>query len=110
MSEKLLTEKYAEQLQGVLECYDRVIISGHLGSLSYAQGMTRYLNSQHIRIFDYTQFAEPLRDEIKQRMNEVAQENGVQIEYIAKKTWRKEERIKEILRERGDAPGVTRPG
>ena len=52
MSENLLIEKYAEQLQGVLECYDRVIIIGHLGSLSYAQGMTQYLNSQHIRIFD----------------------------------------------------------
>jgi len=107
MSEKLLTEKYAEQLQGVLECYDRVIISGHLGSLSYAQGMTRYLNSQHIRIFDYTQFAEPLRDEIKEKMAEVAQENGLQIEYIGKKTWRKEDRIKEIIRERGEAPGVV---
>ena len=89
MSEELLTEKYAEQLQGVLECYDRVIILGHLGPLSYAQGMTCYLNGQHIRIFDYSQFTEPLRDEIKARIAEVAQENGVQIEYIGKKSWRK---------------------
>jgi len=107
MSEELLTEKYAEQLQGVLECYDRVIILGHLGPLSYAQGMTCYLNGQHIRIFDYPQFAEPLRDEIKARLAEVAQENGLQIEYIGKKSWRKEDRIKEIIRERGEAPGVV---
>jgi len=107
MSEKLLTEKYADQLQGVLECYDRVIIVGHLGPLSYAQGMTYYLNSQHIRIFDHAKFAEPLRDEIKARIVEVAQENGLQIEYIGKKKWRKEDRIKEIIRERGEAPGVV---
>jgi hypothetical protein len=52
MSEKLLTEKYDELLKGVLECYDRVIIVGHLGPLSYAQGMTSYLYGQRIRIFD----------------------------------------------------------
>jgi hypothetical protein len=94
-------------VQGVLECYDRVIIVGHLGSLSYAQGMTQYLYGQHIRIFDYTQFAEPLRDEIKATMAEVAQQNGLKIEFIGKKRWRKEDRINEILQERGPAPGVV---
>ena len=68
MSEELLTEKYDNLLKGVLECYDRVIIVGHLGPLSYAQGMTNSLYGQQIRIFDYPQFAEPLRDEIKRTM------------------------------------------
>jgi hypothetical protein len=107
MSEELLTEKYAELLNGVLECYDRVIITGHLGPLSYAQGMTNYLYGQQIRIFDYTQFAEPLRDEIKGTMAEIAQENGLTIEYIGKKSWRKEERIKDIIKVRGEEPGVV---
>jgi hypothetical protein len=107
MSEELLTEKYADLLNGVLACYDRVIVSGHLGPLSYAQGMTNYLYSQQIRIFDYTQFAEPLRDQIKARMAEIATTNGVQIEYIGKKSWRKEVRIQEIIKERGEAPGIV---
>jgi hypothetical protein len=107
MREELLPDKYADLLQGVLECYDRVIIVGHLGSLSYAQGMSSYLYGQQIRIFDYTQFAEPLRDEIKERMQAIATENGLQIEYIGKKNWRKEERIEAIIKERGAAPGVV---
>jgi hypothetical protein len=107
MSEKLLTEKYDELLKGVLECYDRVIIVGHLGPLSYAQGMTSYLYGQRIRIFDYTKFAEPLRDEIKGRMQEIAAENGVKIEYIGKKSWRKEDRLQEIIKERGEEPGIV---
>jgi hypothetical protein len=107
MSEELLTEKYDELLNGVLECYDRIIVIGYLGSLSYAQGMTNYLYGQRIRIFDYTKFAEPLRDEIKARMGEIAKENGLEIEYIGKKKWRKEDRIKEIIKERGEEPGIV---
>jgi len=107
MSEELLTEKYDELLNGVLECYDRVIIVGHLGPLSYAQGMTNYLYGQQIRIFDYTKFAEPLRDEIKRTMKEIATENELKIDYIGKKRWRKEDRIKEIIKERGEEPGIV---
>jgi hypothetical protein len=107
MSEQLLTEKYDNLLNGVLECYDRVIIVGHLGPLSYAQGMTHYLYGQQIRIFDYAKFAEPLRDEIKGRMKEIATENGLKIEYISKKKGRKEARIKEIIKERGEEPGIV---
>ena len=107
MSEELLTEKYDELLNGVLECYDRVIIVGHLGPLSYAQGITSYLYGQQIRIFGYTKFAEPLRDEIKGTMTEIATEKGLKIEYIGKKRWRKEARIKEIIKERGEEPGIV---
>ena len=40
-------------------------------------------------------------------MTEIATENGLQIEYIGKKRWRKEDRIQEIIKERGDAPGIV---
>ncbi len=107
MSEELLSEKYAEQMKGVLESYDRVIVIGYLGPLSYAQGMTNYLYGQSIRIFDYPQFAEPLRNEIKERMAEIAAENGLKIDYLSQKGVRKEERIKAIIKERGAEPGVV---
>lgn len=66
MSTKLLTEKYEDDLYDVLDCLDRVIISGNVKQWCYAQGMTSYLYAQDILIFDYTQFAEPLRDAIRQ--------------------------------------------
>jgi hypothetical protein len=60
--DKLLSERFEQELDGVLSCYDRVVISGNLQSLCYAQGMTHYLYQQEICIFDYTKFAAPLRE------------------------------------------------
>jgi hypothetical protein len=82
MVTKLLPEKYHDELYGVLNCYDRVIITGHLQPLCYAKGMTGYLYRQRIRIFDYGQFAKPLRDEIRANAQAIAQENDLEIEFI----------------------------
>lgn len=107
MKTELLTAKYANELDGVLSCFDRIVVTGSLSPFCYAQGMTKYLYSQGIRIFDYVQFAEPLRDEIRANAEAVAQANGLTIEYIRKNDFRKEERIQEILGERGSEPGLV---
>lgn len=108
MSTKLLTEKYADDLYGVLHCYDRVIINGSVRQWSYAKGMTSYLYGQDIRIFSYTKFAEPLRDAVRQNAQALAEKNGLEIEFISKhKAFRKEARIKAILSERGTQPGLV---
>ncbi len=43
----LLTEKYGSEMYGVLNCYDRVVISGNLHPLCYAKvlefGQTAFL-------------------------------------------------------------------
>lgn len=108
MATKLITEKYQEKINGVLHCYDRVVISGNLQPLCYAKGMTKYLYTQQIRIFDYTQFAEPLRDIIRANAQTIAEENGLEIEFISKKDdFRKEERVKEIIESRGNHAGIV---
>jgi len=106
---RLLSDKYGAELHGVLKCFDRVIISGNLHPLCYAKGMTGYLYRRHIRIFDYTsQFAEPLRNAIRANAEAIAQEHGVEIEFIRRsKSCRKEDRIQEVLAERGDHPGLV---
>lgn len=108
MATKLLSEKYSAELHGVLNCYDRVIISGNLHPLCYDKGMTKYLYINNIRIFDYTEFAQPLRDAIRANAEAIAKENGLEIEFIRKsKSFRKEDRIRKILRARGDHPGLV---
>jgi hypothetical protein len=62
MAAKLLTEKYDADLYGVLNCYDRIIILGHLHPLCYEKGMTHFLYTHEIRIFDYKHLVQPLRD------------------------------------------------
>jgi hypothetical protein len=106
MAGKLLTEKYENKIQGVVECYDRILISGNLQPLCYAKGMTKYLYDHDIRIFDYAKFAEPLRELIRANMQAIAQENKISIEFVNHQM-RKEERVQEILQERGDEPGLV---
>jgi hypothetical protein len=105
--DELLSERYGKELDGVLSCYDRIVITGSLQPLCYAQGMTHYLYQQGIRIFDYAKFAEPLRERIRGNAEALAEAHGVKIEFVRKKDFRKENRIQQILKERGDQPGLV---
>ena len=108
MATMLMTEKYKTDIYGVLNCYDRVVISGHLQPLCYAKGMTKYLYTHEIRIFDYPEFAKPLRNKIRANACAVAEENGLEIECIKKqKSFRKEDRVKQIIKHRGNQPGLV---
>ena len=102
-----LTERYASKIRGVLSCFDRIVITGTLPDICYADAMSSHLRSKGIRIFDYTQFAEPLRDEIRLQAERLAGDNGLEIEFIRKKDFRKERRIKKIIAKRGDHPGLV---
>jgi hypothetical protein len=105
--DELLSERYCDDLDGVVSCYDRVVITGNIQPFCYAQGMTHYLYHQEIRIFDYAKFAEPLRDCIRENAEALAEANGVKIEFIRKKDFRKENRIQQILKRRGDQSGLV---
>lgn len=91
--ERTLAERFEKELKGVLNCYDRVVISGNVQGWCYAKGMTHYLYEQDIRIFDYAKFAEPLRERVRENAEALAKEAGVEIEFIRKKDFRKEARI-----------------
>lgn len=108
MAATLLPEKYETDLYGVLNCFDRVIISGNLQPLCYAKGMTGFLYQHGIRIFDYKELAQPLRDIIRTNAETIARENNLEIEFIRKsKSFRKEDRIHQILEARGNHPGLV---
>jgi len=80
---KLLTEHYQSELLGVLSCYDRIIITGTLSGGCYPMGMTGFLNSRHIKIFDYAKtFADPLRERIRQCAHDLAEAQGATIEHV----------------------------
>ena len=59
-------------------------------------------------MFDYPRFAEPLREEIRENAEKMAEKNGIEIEFVRSAgSFRKEDRIKEIMRNRGDYPGLV---
>jgi len=94
MSIELLTERYQNQITGILSCYDRIIIQGTLPKWCYASGMTSYFYEHQIKNFDYPKWAQPLRDAIRENAERLAAENGIEIEFVrSKKSFRKEERV-----------------
>ena len=103
----LLTERYAEKINGVISCYDRVLLQGTLPGLCYADGMTKYLGDHNLRIFDYPKFAEPLRDQIRENAERLATENGLKIEFVRSHKTRKEAIIEKVLKQRGHHPGLV---
>lgn len=104
---QLLTETYAEKIHGVIGCYDRVIIHGTLQGFHYPEAMTSYLYAHKIRIFDYPQYAKDLRDKVRINAEQIAEQNKVKIEFIAKSHVRKEAVIQKVLKERGTHPGLV---
>jgi hypothetical protein len=102
-----LIDRYRDRLHGILSCYDRIVVTGTLPQVCYAQGMTAFLKARGIRIFDYPRFAEPLRDAIRTRAQELAASAGIAIEHIAKAHIRKEDVVAKVLERRGDHPGLV---
>jgi len=108
MGIELLTERHREQIAGVLSCFDRIIIQGTLPGLCFADGMTRYLNLNGIRIFDYPRFAEPFRDQLRENAEALAVANGLTIDFIRKaKSFKKEKKIQQIIEKRGRHVGLV---
>jgi len=102
---RALTERYGDRIAGVLSCYDRVVITGTVPVICYAEGMTRFLYANGIRIFDYPQFAMQLRDRVRDAAASLAATAGITIEHIAKSHIRKEDVVARVLAQRGDHPG-----
>ena len=103
----LLTTSHERKISGVLNCFDRLIITGTIPQLCYPQGMTTYLHSNSIRIFDYPKFAEPFKNKIRNNAEKLARENDIEIEFVAKTHIRKEDLIKKVLEKRGSHPGLV---
>jgi hypothetical protein len=102
-----LVERYDERIAGVLSCYDRIVITGTLPGVCHAKGMTAFLYTNAIRIFDYPQFAATLRDKVRENAAKVAEAAGVSIEHISKSHIRKEDVVAKAIARRGGHPGLA---
>ena len=77
-----LLERHAEEISGVLSCYDRIIITGTVPGICYAGGMTGVLYARGVRIFDFEAFAKPLGLAVEANAKRLAEQAGLAIEYI----------------------------
>jgi hypothetical protein len=102
-----LVERYGERISGVLSCYDRVVVTGTLPTVCYAEGMTRFLYANQVRIFDYPEFAITLRERVRGAAASLAAGAGIAIEHVSKGHVRKEAIVAKVLEQRGDHPGLV---
>ena len=102
-----LAERYGDRIAGVLSCYDRIVVTGTLPTVCYAEGMTRFLYAKGIRIFDYPAFAMALRERVREAAARLAAAAGIEVEHIAKSHIRKEAVVAKVLERRGDHPGLV---
>jgi hypothetical protein len=57
--------RYDEEIAAVLGCYDRLVVTGTLTEIAYPEAMDSYLYQEGFRAFDIGQFADPLRQRIR---------------------------------------------
>jgi len=102
-----LLERYATQIEATLGCFDRVVITGTLVEVAHAGAINARLAHEGIKCFDIKEFAEPLRRQMCDHAGVLAQQAGLQVEFIRRKNFRKDERIAAILQQRGWHPGQS---
>ena len=102
-----LLERDVEHIDGVLGCYDRVILTGTLVDVAHPEAVTARRYALHLRCFDRKLFAQPLRDQVRDQAIRVARQAGRQLEFRERRGLRKEDRIAGILEKRGRHPGLV---
>ena len=103
----LITTAHKKEINGTLSCFDRVILTGTIPQICYSQGMTSYLYSQGIKIFDYPKFAEPFKEAIRKNADQLAKDNDIEIEFVRKSSLRKEDLVKKVLDKKGCKSGLV---
>lgn len=102
-----LVQRYSDRIVGVLSCYDRVIVRGRIPGLDYAKGMEQHLRAREIRLFDFPKFGMPFREAIGNNAEQLAQANGIKIQFIRNSDVRKEDVVAKVLEQCGDSPGLV---
>lgn len=103
----LLTERLADRIALVLSCFDRMILTGTLVDFGHAKAATWELGRRGIRVFDFPQFANTLREQLRSHIEAVAATHGLAIEFVRTARARKEARIQQVLAARGAHPGLV---
>src|ERR1700738_5146881 len=103
----LLTDRYKDQITGVISCFDRIIFQGTLPRLSYARGITEYFCSKGLLLKQFTDWAEPLTQRIRDNAERLACQAGLEIQYLRQAGIDKGKLVQEIVGKRGNHPGLV---
>ncbi len=83
-SASLFLQRYEKDIAGVLGCYDRMVMTGTLLDVSYPAAVQSLLAERGLRCFEIGEFAEPLREAVRENAQAVAAAAGLKIEYLGR--------------------------
>src|SRR4051812_1719365 len=102
-----LLERHANEISGVLECFDRVILTGTYRAIGWPQAMMAYLGARQVRMADFAAtLANGWRKEMAAHIHQRARTEGVEVRQVQASEC-KEEIVQGILAQRGRRPGVV---
>lgn len=96
--------KHAAQVRGVLSCFDRVILRGHL-PLSYTRGLEGFLYQQGVLFKDFKHYAPQVAERIKEHVRALVTQAGGSFRHLTRKE-RMEEEARRLAQERGMREGI----
>jgi hypothetical protein len=99
--------RHGDRIVGILSGFDRMLFRGTLRSISYVDGLDKFLSSQHILYKDFSPYVQRLSERLKTHAIAVAAEAGRPYEYVASAQVRKEERARAIADRDGISEGLV---
>lgn len=104
--ERFLTQ-HNGRISGIVAGFDRILFKGTLRSISYRDGMDRFLSSQRVLYKHYDVFVERVTGRVKAHAKALADRNGRPYEYLESATISKGDRAREIQMRDGVTHGLV---
>src|ERR1700688_1904564 len=74
--------KHEKEITGVLSGFDRLVFRGTLRSISYPQGMMRYLWANQVRLTEFGEHVQRRSEQVKQACRAQAEALGRPVKYL----------------------------
>jgi hypothetical protein len=65
-------ERHQASISSTLSCFDPVVVTGTLPDICHPRAMGGFLDYHKIRLFDFTRWAEPLCEELRENAERIA--------------------------------------
>ena len=104
--ERFLTRHHG-RIAGIVAGFDRLLFRGTWRSVSYPDGMARFLGSQRVLYKDFSAFAQQVTARVRTHAEALAQQTGRPLEYVPSSGTSKDARAREILARDGITEGLV---
>ena len=98
--------RHGDRIDGILTGFDRMRFRGTLRSISFGDGLQKWLNSRRVLLKDFGAFAERLSTAMTVHAKTMAAQTGRPLEYLSSWKIRKEDRAREIAARDGIEEGL----